>query len=60
MYETLQQSRPQDLIDFQQRYVRQRNYTLLVLGDKSRIDLDFLHSFGPLRELSIQEVFGYH
>ena len=59
LYETLLQAKPQDLIDFQNQFVKNRNYTLLVIGNKKNLDMDFLKSYGSVKELSIQEVFGY-
>lgn len=59
MYQQLQRTAPQTLIDFHQRYVKGRRYKLLVLGDRSNVPLDYLAGFGPVRELSMEEVFGY-
>lgn len=44
---------------FQSEKVKNRQYTILVLGDKKRLDMDFLKTLGPVRELGLQEVFGY-
>lgn len=59
IYERLQTSRLEDLLAFQQQYVKGRAFTFLVLGSRERIDMELLASFGPVRELSMEEVFGY-
>lgn len=59
IYRQLLQSNADDLIRFQQEYVRGKHYKLMVLGSKDRIDMEYLRSFGPVRELSMEEVFGY-
>lgn len=36
-----------------------RNYTFLVIGKKSAMDLKVLEKPGPVREVSKSEIFGY-
>ncbi len=59
IYTYLQNARPQHLVDFQQQSVKGRAFTMLVLGSRERVNLDYLASFGPLRELTLEELFGY-
>jgi predicted Zn-dependent peptidase len=59
LYERIQDASVQDLLDFQERYVKNRHYTFLVLGDQRSVDLSYLESFGPLTPLSLETVFGY-
>ncbi len=59
IYERLSRATPQDLIDFHQKYVKGREYTFLVLGSKDRLDMNYLSTFGPVKELQLQDVFGY-
>ncbi|MFM8449120.1 MAG: M16 family metallopeptidase [Haliscomenobacter sp.] len=59
LYHRMKQISPADLIQFQQRYVQNRNYTFLVLGDREAVDLSYLQSFGPVTERSLEEIFGY-
>jgi hypothetical protein len=51
--------KPEDLVAFQKKYVRGRNYTYLVLGSKSSIDLEYLKKIGPVTELTLNEIFGH-
>ena len=59
IYDRLEGADASDLISFQQRYVRNRAFTFLVLGSRERVDMDYLSSFGTLRELTMEEIFGY-
>lgn len=59
MYHLMQTITVEQLLDFHHTYVKNRPYTFLVMGNKEHIDLDYLGQFGPLRELSMEEVFGY-
>ena len=59
VYERMQNVSPRELQDFQKKYVKGRMYTLLVLGSKDRIDMEYLQSIGPITELSLSDVFGF-
>ena len=59
LYQRLQEASLEDLIEFQKQYVKGRHYSFMVLGDEKQIDIDYLSSFGALRKLSMEEVFGY-
>lgn len=59
MYERMQRGTLDELLDFQHTHVQDRPYSFLVMGSKERIDLDYLGQFGPVKELSMEEVFGY-
>jgi zinc protease len=58
-YEVIKTSSPEDLQAFQQKFVKGRAYTILVLGDRSKVSFDYLQSLGEVKELSLEEVFGY-
>ena len=59
IYHTLEKSDAADLIHYQQRHIKGRNYTCLILGDRLRIDFKFLKKIGKVQELSLEEIFGY-
>lgn len=44
---------------FFDKEVKGRNYTFLVIGKKSAMDLKVLEKLGPVREVSKRELFGY-
>jgi len=44
---------------FQMENLKNRNYAILVLGDKDKIDMKVLEKYGKVKSLSLEEVFGY-
>ncbi len=58
-YEFIQKVSPEDLLAFQKKYVKDRDFTFVVMGSKDRIDLDYLAQFGPIEEVSLEQIFGY-
>lgn len=59
VYNAVKKATKEDLIAFQQKYVKGRNYTFLVLGNKESVDMDYLKTIGSVEELSLEEIFGY-
>lgn len=59
LYDYLQNATLQDVIDFQQKYVKGRTYRYAILGDKSQLDMKGLRKIGPVVELTTKEIFGY-
>lgn len=59
VYQKIQNTTVQDLKQFQETYVKGRHYTILVLGSKDRIDMNYLRSLGDVIEMKLQDVFGY-
>ncbi len=45
--------------DFQKKYIKDQHYTILALGSRDKIDQKKLAQYGPVKELSLEEVFGY-
>jgi predicted Zn-dependent peptidase len=59
IYQQLGKAQAADLLRYQQQHVKGRAYTWLVLGDRQSIDFKYLRKIGALRELTLEEVFGY-
>ncbi len=59
VYQTLEHANAADLIHYQQQHVKGRHYTWLVLGDRQHVDFKYLRKIGNVRELTMEEVFGY-
>jgi predicted Zn-dependent peptidase len=45
--------------DFQKQNIKDHHYAILVLGNKEKINMNQLSKWGPVKELSLEEVFGY-
>ena len=48
-----------ELKKFQEDYIKDSDYTILVLGDKSKIDIETLKKYGDVEFLSLEDIFGY-
>lgn len=48
-----------DLKDFQEKYLKDKNYNVLVLGNRNQLDMKTLEQYGEIRFLSLEEIFGY-
>ncbi|MBK6902201.1 MAG: insulinase family protein [Saprospirales bacterium] len=59
VYDRMQTITAQDLINFQNNHVKGRNYTLLVLGSKDKVDMEYLKTLGPVKELTLSQIFGF-
>ncbi|MDO5442842.1 MAG: insulinase family protein [Bacteroidia bacterium] len=59
IYEKLSSMSIEDLRATQQKWVKDRTYIYGLLGDSSGMDLDFLRTLGPVKEVSLEDIFGY-
>jgi predicted Zn-dependent peptidase len=48
-----------DIASFQRENMKGRNYTILVLGSQSKIDQSKLGTYGPIKKLTLTDIFGY-
>jgi len=48
-----------DLRAFLDLYIKDKNFTILVMGKKGEIDTKTLQTYGPVKELTLKDVFGY-
>lgn len=47
------------LKQYHEKHIKGNQYTFLVLGDKSQLDMDYLKKLGKFEELTLKQVFGY-
>ncbi len=59
VYQRVSEMTMDDLSQFHRENVKGRTYTTLVLGDESELDMEKLSSLGPVRRVSIEDIFGY-
>ena len=59
LYEKMKNITSKGLLDFHQQYIKGRQFKHLILGRKEELDMDFLAGMGKVKELSLEEVFGY-
>ena len=48
-----------DVVKFQQEYVKDKPYTIGILGRKGDLDLKALGNYGKIKQVSTEEIFGY-
>jgi predicted Zn-dependent peptidase len=59
IYEKIQQSTIDDVEDFFEEHIEDKNYTYMIVGNKNMADLDALKKIGPVEELSLEDIFNY-
>lgn len=48
-----------DVKTFFDRHVKGKNYDILILGNKEKIDFELLKKYGDVKELTLEEIFNY-
>ena len=59
VFEQVPQLTLQDVVAAQERWAKDRKYTYAILGDIPDLDTKFLSTLGPVRKVSLEEIFGY-
>lgn len=48
-----------DLKAFQEKNLKNKNFNYLILGDIKKLDIKFLQQYGNVKQLALEEIFGY-
>jgi len=59
VYNKLKSTSVEDLKKFQEANVKDRKYSYLVLGDRKKLNMEYLKTIGTVEELSLEQIFGY-
>ena len=59
VYEKVQGLTLDDLLATKKKWVDGRTYVYGITGDVADLDMDFLKTLGPVRVVSLEEIFGY-
>lgn len=59
IYDSVKNLTLEDVVKFQQTDVKDRHYTIGILGRESDFDLEGLSEFGNIKRVSTSEIFGY-
>ena len=59
VYTKIPQYSLSDVLKFQNEYIKDKKYVILVLGDLMKLDMKTLESYGKVKVLTLEEVFGY-
>jgi len=49
----------EDITAAQQKWVKGRTYTYGILGDIKDLDIEYLNTLGPVKTVSLEEIFGF-
>lgn len=59
IFEGIEKLTLEDVAKTQQEWIKDRTYTYGILGDPKDLDMKFLHTLGPVKTVSLEEIFGY-
>ena len=59
VFEKVESLTMEDLRAIHARWIAGRTYHYAILGDTGDLDMDFLKTLGPVKEVSLEEIFGY-
>ena len=59
LYEKVGELTMEDLLATHAKWIKGRSYTYGILGDPKDLDLAYLKTLGELRQVSLEEIFGY-
>jgi zinc protease len=59
IYETVKNMTMEDLMAFHTKYIKDKDYVTVMIGNRERIDFNDLKKYGKIEELSLEEIFGY-
>ncbi|MBK7212529.1 MAG: insulinase family protein [Bacteroidales bacterium] len=48
-----------EVLEFQQNYLKNKQFTILVVGNTKKMDLDTLAKYGKIQFLDLTQIFGY-
>nr|WP_203558274.1 M16 family metallopeptidase [Bacteroides sp. 224] len=59
LFNEVQNMTIQDVVNFQEKWVKDRTYTYCILGDEKSLDMKSLEKLGPIERLSTEDLFGF-
>ena len=59
VYDQVQDFTLDDVAAFQQDYLKDQKFNVVIIGDKDKINFKDLKSYGKVKQLTLDEIFGY-
>jgi predicted Zn-dependent peptidase len=59
IYEQVQNMTIEDISNFQKDFIKDRKFNVVLVGDQKKLNLNDLKNYGNVKELSLDEIFGY-
>ena len=58
-YHAIQQLQLRDIVAFEQTNMSRKPFRYIILGDEKDLDMESLSKIGPIKRLTLEEIFGY-
>ena len=58
-YQAIQQLQLKDIVAFEQANMANKPFRYIILGDEKELDMEALSKIGPIKRLTLEEIFGY-
>ena len=59
VYKNLDKVQLKDIVNFEKETMANKPCRYVILGDEKQLDMKFLEKLGPIKRLTIEEIFGY-
>ncbi len=59
IYKHLDQVQLKDIVNFEKQNMANKAYRYIILGDEKELDMKYLENLGPIKRLTLEEIFGY-
>jgi zinc protease len=59
VYEGIQNMTIEDVANFQKQYIKDKKFNVVLVGDKKKLSFKDLMKYGEVKELTLDELFGY-
>jgi len=59
IYDQIQNMTIEDVSNFQKEFIKNRKFNVVLVGDQKKLNLKDLQQYGAVKELSLDELFGY-
>lgn len=59
IFEKVQPMKLEEVKSFHNNYFKGKNFNILVLGDKKKLDIPTLQKYGEVKYLTLEDIFGY-
>ena len=59
MFETIPNLKMDDIVKFNNKFIKNQPRTYVILGNKDQVNLKALEKYGKVQTLSLEEIFGY-
>ena len=59
IYKNLDKVQLSDIVNFEKQNMANKPYRYIILGDEKELDMNYLENLGPIKRLTLEEIFGY-